>query len=276
VASSGLFRKRIAVPQEHGSWAFFLAPLLVGLVAGGRLRVAAAYLVVAATTAFLARQPLLALVKVRSGRRPASDVPAACFWLALYAAVCALHVLGLVLRGYGFVLHLAVPGALVAGWHLALVGRRAERRKLLLDVLAVGGLALSAPAGLWIGHDAYEPLGWLLWALLWAGAVSAVLQAYAQLPPRGRGAADPEATRRRHLRAGLLLAAGVLLVVLGLAAGGVVAWWLAAPFVWQLAVAVQGARRPARREAPRAVGFRQLVALVVFTVLFALAWRAGA
>ena len=46
------------------------------------------------------------MVKVRSGRRPRDTLPAAWFWIAVYGAVGALHVLGLVLRGFGYVLYL--------------------------------------------------------------------------------------------------------------------------------------------------------------------------
>jgi len=31
-----LFRRHVALPQDHGSWAFFLGPLIVGLFVGGR------------------------------------------------------------------------------------------------------------------------------------------------------------------------------------------------------------------------------------------------
>ena len=109
----------------------FLGPLAIGIFAGGRWHTTVLYLAVAATCAFLVRQPITLVVKVHSGRRSRETLATAWFWVALYTAVGLLHVTGLVLRGFGYLLYLAAPGFLVFGWYLYLLSRRAERRQML-------------------------------------------------------------------------------------------------------------------------------------------------
>ncbi|MDJ0520684.1 MAG: YwiC-like family protein [Planctomycetota bacterium] len=264
--------RRVALPYDHGAYALFLGPLVIGLVAGGRWHIACVYLVVASSAAFLMRQPLTVLVMISGGRRTPADRPAAWFWLLAYGAVAASHVTGLVVRGHGYVLHLAVPGALVAGWHLALVRRRAERRQMLLEVLAVGVLALAAPAGLWIGAESYDPMGWLLWVLVWAGSATAVVHAYLRLSQRRPAEAASVTARLWAGRQGLAAATLHLLVVLALGLAGVVSPWLAIAFGIQLADVLHGSLVPARGRSPKSIGMRLLFGLVLFTLAFVLAW----
>jgi len=67
--------KQIVLPQDHGSWIFILSPFLVGIFAGRSISLATVYLFITAISAFLIRQPLTALIKATSGRRPQTDLP---------------------------------------------------------------------------------------------------------------------------------------------------------------------------------------------------------
>ncbi|RMD59526.1 prenyltransferase, partial [Candidatus Parcubacteria bacterium] len=89
---SSLFRRHIALPQEHGSWVFLLSPLLIGLFAGENITTASLYLSVAALAAFLLRQPVSITVKAYTGRRPRRDLPAARFWMSIYGLIALLAV----------------------------------------------------------------------------------------------------------------------------------------------------------------------------------------
>ena len=217
---SRLLRRHVALPGDHGSWVFLLSPLLIGLFAGGELHTASLYLVIAAFAAFLIRQPITLAVKIRSGRRGRDDLPAARFWTAVYAAIGLLHVTGLVLRGFDYVLYLALPGVLTFGWYLWLVSRRAERHQLLMELLATGGLALGSTAGLWVGAGRPDPAGWLLWGLTWAHAVATIVYAYLRLAQRTLDRAPDVAKRLRMARPALVLATLNLLAVAGLCFAG--------------------------------------------------------
>jgi len=72
-----MFKRHIALPQDHGSWVFLLSPLPIGLLAAGNWSVATIPLIIAAMSAFLIRQPVITTIKVYSGRRSRKDLPAA-------------------------------------------------------------------------------------------------------------------------------------------------------------------------------------------------------
>src|SRR5215213_9615014 len=134
------FRKQIFLPQDHGSWVFIFSPLLIGLFAGGSFSTSSLYLSLAAVAAFLVRQPFTIAVKTVSGRRPRSDLPVACVWIAVYGIIILFALIGLIRAGFGYLFALAIPGFLVFTWHLWLVSRREERRQLNVEILATGVL----------------------------------------------------------------------------------------------------------------------------------------
>jgi hypothetical protein len=269
---SSYFRKRFAIPNEHGSWALFLSPLLIGFVAGRGWNVACLYLIVAATAGFLIRQPIVAWTKVRSGRRPASDLPAIRFWFLLYAAIAGLHVGGLVLRGFGYLLWLAVPAVPVVVWHLWLIANRAERRQRLVEVVGTGVLSLSAIAAMWVGVGHYAHEGWLLWLLMWMAGAQSILYTYVRLDQRTAGPLPTRSARVGLARPALISSALNLLVVAGFAALAQVPWALLLPFAIQGAECLWGTAHPATGERPKRIGIRQLVVTVLFTAAFAWTW----
>lgn len=274
-----LLRRHVLLPSDHGSWILLLSPLAIGIVAGwlepsGRLRITALYLAMAAISAFLARQPLTLVVKILAGRRSREDLAAALFASAFYSVVAAIHVVGLCLRGFAFLLVLAIPGGLVFGWYLVLVGRREERRQIGLEILAAGTLALSAPAGLWLGLDRPDSRGWLLWILLWAQAAASLVHVYEQLVARrpstrvGHGTGEPRSGRSVAV---LLSAANVIGVCLvGIA--GRLPLGLVVPYLLQLAEAAWRRRRAQPGIRPSDIGVRQMWVSVAFSVLFLVAW----
>ncbi len=230
------------------------------------------YLVVASLMGFLLRQPVTHLVKISSGRRPASERPAAVFWSLVYGAVGGLHVIGFVLRGYGFLLWLALPGIGVFAWHLALVRRRHERRQLPVEVLATGFLALAAPAAYWIGRGEAAPYGWLLWALVWSQSIASILHVHLRLRQRIDGAPS-DLPGRARLGIGVIRWTTLNLVAVAiLAMAGIVPEWLVAPYLVQWLEGILGTLRPAGRTRPSAIGGRQLAVSILFTVLFILAF----
>src|SRR5574339_746946 len=97
-------RRHIFLPQDHGSWVFLFSPLLIGLFAGGRFTSASLSLAIAATAAFLVRQPITIAVKAWTGRRARTELPAAGFWTAIYGLILLLALTGLFQAGYGYVL----------------------------------------------------------------------------------------------------------------------------------------------------------------------------
>ncbi len=251
---------------------FVATPLLVGLVAGGRISSASLDLVVAVAAAFLLRQPVTVAVKILAGRRARGDLPAAALWTAVYGCLAAWGAIRLLRGGHGELLWLAPPAFAILGWYLALVARRGERDRPGLQILGTGALALAAPAALWIARGEADPRGWLLWALLWSQAATSILHVRLRLRQR-RWARVPALGRRlRSAAPSLAAAAGQLAAVMVLAAAGWVPPLLGVAYGIQAAESAVGAVRPAVGERPTAVGLRQLAVSAAFTICFLLAW----
>jgi len=272
-ATSRFWRGHVALPAEHGAWVLLLGPLLIGLFAGGRWSIVSLYLIVAALCAFLARQPVTLAIKAATGRRDRDVLPAAGLWIALYGALGALHVSGLVLRGFGYVLYLALPAVPVFGWYLWLVSRREERRQWLVEIIAAGVLALAAPAAFWVGVGRPDPAGWLLWALTWAQSSASIVHAYLRLAQRGLDRRPAPTECWRMGRAALFVTSLNLVFAVGLGFSLGVSHWLAVPFTLQWLETLWGITHPAVGLKPKAIGYRQLAVSTLFTLLFILAWR---
>ncbi|MFN2236859.1 MAG: YwiC-like family protein [Anaerolineales bacterium] len=68
-----LFKRNIAITNEHGSWVFLLSPLLIGIFAGKNWSTSLTYLIIALLSGFLIRQPITITLKTHFGRRSRKD-----------------------------------------------------------------------------------------------------------------------------------------------------------------------------------------------------------
>jgi hypothetical protein len=266
-------KRYIALPQDHGSWVFLLSPLLIGIFAGGAWKAATGYLIVAALAAFLIRQPMTMAIKMYSGRRSKRDLPAARFWVAVYALIGAAALIGLVSQGFAYLLYLALPGAPVFAWHLYLVSRRAERRQMGVELVACGVLALAAPAGYWVGLGRPDPMGWLLFGLVWLQSAASIVYAYLRLEQRALSEAPAFAERLQMGQRALLYTSFNLALVSGLSFSGVLPVFLPIPYAIQWVETILGTIRPAVGVKPTRIGLRQLAVSTLFTLAFIVTWR---
>ena len=262
----GRIHRQVALPTEHGSWALYLVPLVMGIAAGGRPTHVTAYLVVASACGFLIRQPVTMLVKVRSGRKGKDFERPAWTWLVIYAVVGAVHVTGLVLRGFGFLLWLAVPGIAILVWHLSLIARRSERRQMGVEVVGAAFLALSAPAALWVAERGVD---WAGGAALYAGALGfnawLIVETYLRLAQRA-GETGPWG-------APMVTAVGTLGIAVVCAALGLMPTWVPLAFVIPPAATIAARLRPAEGRRPKQIGMEMLAISVGFTLAFVVLWH---
>ena len=268
------FKKQIAIPQDHGAWVFILSPLLIGIFAGGKFTYATFNLIIAAMSAFMIRQPLTILVKIISGRRPKTDLPPARFWLLIYGIIAALALLGLVLEGYGFILLLAIPGIFVFIWHLWLVSKREERKQENIEIIATGVLSLTAPAAYWIGINAYNSLGWWLWALTWLQSSASIIYAYLKLEQRD-WKSNPNRWNRFRLgwRVYLYTSFNLFVAILLGLGTGFLPRLIFIPFLLQWLESLWGIDHPSIGVKPTHIGIRQLIVSTLWTILFIIFWR---
>lgn len=268
-----IFRSYISIPQDHGSWVFILTPLVIGLFAGINFNAASLALIVAAMTAFLIRQPVTIAIKAYAGRRTRDDLPAARVWMMAYGVVLLISIMELVALGHQQILYLGIPAAPVFAWHLWLVSRREERRQAGVEILATGVLALSAPAAYWIGTNSFNPLGWLLWILTWFQSAASIVYAYLRLEQRQWKNIPVLQTRFNSARRAIGYSMFNLALSSILALFKIIPGLLWLPFLLQAVETVWGTVNPAVGAKPVAVGTRQLVVTILFTILFVITWR---
>jgi hypothetical protein len=273
--AAGLFRRQIAIPQDHGSWVFILSPLLIGLFAAKTIPPASIFLIAAALASFLLRQPVTMLVKVYTHRRPTTDLPAAWFWIGVYGLIAAAALGGLIVHGFHFVIALAIPGVPIFAWHLWLVSRRAERRQAGVEIVATGVLALAAPAAFWVGAGGYDPAGWWLGLLAWLQSAASIVYAYLRLEQRDRSPALARGEMWMRGRRALAYTSFNLIIALAAGFAGPLPRWTFVPFSVQWLETLWGITHPAAGWKPARIGIRQLIVSAVWTILFIICWRLG-
>ncbi len=263
--------KHISIPSEHGAWIFLLSPLMIGLLLGGFSN-GSLPLIIAMLSAFLVRQPLTTIVKIKSGRRPKKELTSAIFWLLVYGLILMISLVFLMALGYSFIFYLALPAIPVFIWHLWLVSKRAERRQKLIEIAAGGVLALAAPAAYWVGLQDYSSTGWMLWVLSWLQVSGTILYAYLRLKQR-------QLTQTSTLRESIVQARETILfnfllfiVVMVLAIFSIVPALLPIAFIIQPIEIIWGVSHPAIKVPPKQIGIRQLVISILFTIVFILTW----
>ena len=270
---NAIFRRQIAIPQDHGAWVFIFSPLAIGMFAGRTLQPGTPALLVGVLAGFLLRQPVTMIVKVLSGRRPRRDLPASFFWAGLYGLAGAAALAVLIVQGQGYVGYLLLPALPVLAWQLWLVSRRAERRQAPVELAGACVLALAAPAAEWVGIGRYDPAGWWLWLLAWLQSAASILYAYLRLEQRLLPEAPGRPEQWRMARRALAATSFNVAFTLLLAAGGLLPRLIFVPYTLQWLESLWGASHPAVRVKPVWIGVRQLVVSLVWTALFIAVWR---
>jgi hypothetical protein len=262
-----VLRRHYLLPPEHGSWIWWIGPLLIGVAAAGAWTTDIAAFAAAAFAAFLLRQPVTILVKIRSGRRPSHDLRPALFWAVIASLTVALAAAALIRSGHARVLVLAVPGVLVFGWHLWLVSRREERGQLGVEVVGAGVLALTAPGAYWVCGGTSAGLPWLLWLLCWLQAAASIVLVYFRLGCRKLQAIPPLRERMRDGSRTLAYNGFNAVLASALALAAAIPELMASAFLLMLLDAIAAVARPPVGLPPTRIGVRQLLASSLFVVL---------
>lgn len=253
-------RKHYAIPAEHGAWAMLLGPFAVGLGLAWRLDWMVLWTLLGVLLLFLARQPLLVLVKAQSGRRLREDAVPALIWLLIYGTLALLPLLVLVASGRTALFWLAVPALPPLGWQLWLVTRRAERR-MAVELAGSGALALAAPAAYFAATGRYDATALSAWLL----CLRLEQRRMTTVPERPQQWAMGQ---RAVLYHAFNFVASVVLTVFS-----ILPVLVPLAFAVMLAEALRGTFQPAVGVKPQVLGVFQVVVTVVFVILLVLAYR---
>jgi hypothetical protein len=165
-------RLTIPLPKEHGSWAMFGVPLIIGFVVAAQLHWRSILLIAAALGLFLVRFPIDALIKTR--KRPTADRAGLIRWAIVYGSIAALCGGWLiVIDQLTWLIPLGGLGAALLAYHWWLVERRKEM-SARGELAGIFGLALGAPLAYYASTGVLDgtALGlWIVNALYFGGTV---------------------------------------------------------------------------------------------------------
>ncbi len=263
------------MPREHGSWGMWSLPLLSGAIIGATAPGAGAieglvWIVVAATTAFLAYQPLEALLGMSPVKtRNEEEIQFAAAWTLLMVMISVFGVGMLWMMGRTQILWFAAVGGLCFGMRFLFGNVRQFRiAKQLLGAL---GLTAASAAAYYAVSGRITLKSLLLWGATWLFAVAQI--EYVQLRMRTANASSVE-----KVEVGWKVFAfhGVVFVILvAVVIAGKAPLLLPIAFVPALVrLGFWTAQKPAKIDF-HALGFSELFQSTLFTALIVLAFTAG-
>jgi len=155
-------RSRLKLPREHGAWAMLYVPLAVGALVAWSATIRLILLTLSVTFVFIARESLLIWWRGRSRSRQNDG--------ALRFAVSYLAIAGVFGAPLLLIFHLYwfAPMGLAAVVLLAINAQQAVRgedRTIGSQMIAIGGLTLTAPAAYYAARGAFDVTALGLWAV---------------------------------------------------------------------------------------------------------------
>ena len=165
-------RLTIPLPKEHGSWAMFSVPLIIGFAVAASWQWRSVLLISAALGLFLVRFPIDTLIKTR--RRPQVDRMWLIRWAVIYglsAALCGGWLI--VIDQLYWLLPLGVVGVALLAYHWWLVEHRQEM-SARGELAGIFGLALGAPLAYYVSTGSIDGTAvglWIVNALYFGGTV---------------------------------------------------------------------------------------------------------
>lgn len=260
-----------AIPKDHGSWALWLGPFLAGWGVAEQSTIPLLWVFLAILSVFLARHPLIILVRSLSGRRNHEDSRPALIWTLIYLTAATMFALLLVLSGFSLLLLLAIPALPLLVWQMALVVRR-EERKMSLEITGSGVLALAAPAAYIAATGTWSIMAFWLWILTWLYSIVSIVYVYLRLKQRLLDK-TPDSYRKLEMgRSAMRTAAAALLLVTVLTLTGQLPRFAPLPFVIAQIHVIWGVVSPAIGARPQRVGFAQVGAFILFVILLILVY----
>jgi len=254
------------LPKEHGAWAVFFVPMIVGTVRAEQLSANLILLFFSSTGFFLAYQPVQVLFR----HAPSDEkLNVARTWGLVFLSWAAIP--GLFLLFQGFWLLLPIAGLAGASIFVSLSLTRNKPKSIASDFAAVVGLTLTAPAAMYVLTGRLQMDTLLVWSLNVLFFGSSVF--YVHMKIRATGLKKEMLTWRERLLIGHLnilyhLAVLIILIILVQASNTPALAFVA--FVPVSLHAFIGTMRLSSRVRFKKLGFLLLGQSLVFAVLITL------
>jgi hypothetical protein len=249
-----------------------LGPFAVGLGLAWRLEWAVLWTLLGVLLLFLARQPMIILVKALSGRRSREDAVPALIWLLIYGTLGLIPLFTLIASGYAALFWLALLAVPPLAWQLWLVIRRAERQ-MSVELAGSGALALAAPAAYCAATGRFDIIALSAWLLCWLQSAAAIVYVYLRLEQRRLTTLPSRSQQWAMGQRAIFYHAFNFIVSVLLAALRILPLLVPLAYAAMFAEAVRGTFRPAVRVKPQILGLSQVGVTIVFVVLLVLAYR---
>jgi hypothetical protein len=149
------------LPREHGAWAMFVAPLLVGIGAAGIVNFELALFVLTAFGFFLLRYPLMLAIKSRSNTARVT----AWQWSAVYGALTVVAGTALLLTSQLWsLIPIGLAGFISLVVYLWYAAHRAEMTTMG-EWVGIAGLVLASPGAYLVATHRLDATAWALYFL---------------------------------------------------------------------------------------------------------------
>src|SRR5262247_2649794 len=260
-------RFALKLPKEHGAWAMLYVPFVLGVAVAGRVNWQILLLLLSTTAAFISRESLLVYWRARARGRDAVEARKT---LLLYLALAAAFGSPLILA---FELFWLVPLGLIGAALLLINGRQAtrmEERAAMSEIMAIGGLTMTAPAAYYAASGRWGMTAlwlWLLSALYMASSVFYIKLRVYRLNPR------KQAEQRRALRSCAFYHSFLIVALPALIFAGSLGLFALIAFTPALVRTSWGMFAPESKVNLTRAGILEIVYSLVFLVCAALGFR---
>jgi hypothetical protein len=261
------------LPKEHGAWAMFYVPFVLGVLVAGSVSLPVVLLLVATSALFIARESLLVWWRARARGRQTPSADQAGRLLLVYFAVAAVCGAPLILA-YKFY-WLLLP-ALLGAALLAVNGKQAtqfEDRSVRGEILAIAGLTMTAPAAHYVAGGQWTQTTWWLWAVSAAYFASSVF--YVKLRVTSLHAKQPRDQRRARWQC-IGYHAFLLVSLLAVAATRSLPLFVLIAFAPVLARTSWSLLRPADSLNLKRIGITEIIYSLIFLIFTTLTFRMAA
>lgn len=262
-------RSRLKLPKEHGAWAMLYVPFVLGVIVAGRVNWPVLLLLLSTTAMFISRESLLVWRRARVRGR---DNAEAGKMLLLYSALTTAFGAPLILP---FKLFWLIPLGLMGAALLLINSEQAtqlEERALSSEVMAIGGLTLTAPAAYYAASGQWNLTAfwlWLLSMLYFAGSVFYIKLRIYRLNPR------KQAEQRQAWRSCAVYHSSLIVALVALIFAGSLSLFALIAFAPALARTFLGMFNPRTKVNLTRAGILEIAYSLVFLICAALGLRAA-